>query len=424
MFTPKAAAYFGLCTVLLTLALTFQDWQLAALILPIASVFFLSNLSGLPENVRVILNRNVEPSESFGEEDVRVELHLENRSGARIGNLEIHDVLPANVKPDKGSNSVHVALDANANEKLVYKFPSPPRGHTPVGPLLVRARDPLGLYMVEEKLDPDTVAVLPRPEKVRGTEFRPRHLGPWPGTIPSRSTGHGSEFYSLRAYSSADDPKRINWKATARYGRLVLNETESERVTDVMIVLDTDVAFYESSERELFERGVRAAASMASLLLRQGNRVGLVLQGIERGIVRPGFGKRQERRILYMLAAARPGSSVLPTGYVVSQLARLLLPSRAQVVLVSSLLDSEVAFGIEQLTVDGYSVMVVTPTPTLPADYESQSEKLAFKILMLERENLLLRLERFCTLVQWPEDVPLSSRLRTAKVRRIRQLAR
>src|SRR3989442_1479189 len=169
-----------------------------------------------------------EPVDRGSIEDCPSAYHEVARRRARIGNLEVHDVLPANVKPDKGSNSVHVALDANANEKLVYKFPSPPRGHTPVGPLVVRARDPLGLYMVEEKLDPDTVAVLPRPEKVRGTEFRSRHLGPWPGTIPSRSTGHGSEFYSLRAYSSGDDPKRINWKATARYGRLVLNETESD----------------------------------------------------------------------------------------------------------------------------------------------------------------------------------------------------
>ena len=422
MFTPKAAAYFGLSTILLALALTFQDWQLAALILPIASIFFLSNLWGLPESVRVRFDRIVEPSESFGEDDVRVELRLENRSGARLGNVEVHDVLSENLKPDKGSNMVHLALDPGENEGLVYKFPSPPRGHTPIGPLLVRARDPLGLYMVEEKLASDTVAVLPKPEKVRGTELRPGHLGPWPGTLPSRTTGYGSEFYSLRAYSSGDDPKRINWKATARYRRLVLNETESERVTDVMVVLDTDVAFYESSERELFERGVRAAASMASLLLRQGNRVGLVLQGVERGIVRPAFGKRQERRILYMLAAAKPGGSVLPTGYVVSQLARLLLPSRAQVVLVSPLLDNEVVDWIRQLTVDGYSVMVVTPTPTVPVNYGSEGEKLALKILMLERKNLLLRLERFCTLVQWPENASLSSQLRMAKVRRIRPL--
>jgi hypothetical protein len=91
-------------------------------------------------------------------------------------------------------------------------------------------------------------------------------------------------------------------------------------------------------------------------------------------------------------------------------------------VLVSPLLDNEVVDGIRQLTVDGYSVMVVTPTPTVPVNYGSEGEKLALKILMLERKNLLLRLERFCTLVQWPENASLSSQLRMAKVRRIRPL--
>ena len=423
LFTTKAASYFGLATILLILALSFQDWQLAALILPIATVFFLSNLWGLPERVSLRFDRRVEPAESFGGDDVHVRIDLANQSGARVENIELHDVLPKQIGPLKGSNGGHVSLDNQASESIVYSFPTPSRGHITIGPLLLRARDSLGLYMVEERFPSETVAVLPRPENIRGTELRPGHLGPWPGVITSRTTGQGSEFYSLRAYSSGDDPKRINWKATARQRRLVVNETESERVTDVMVALDTDVAFYEASERDLFERGVRAAASVASLLLRQGNRVGLVLQGVERGIIRPGFGKRQERRILYLLAGAKPGSSDLPTGYVVSQLAKLMLPSGAQVVLVSPLLDSEILNGIGQLTLDGYSVMVVTPSPTPPGVFESENERIAFKIVMLERENLLLRLEKLCTLVQWPEGVPLSTQLRRTRVKRIRPLA-
>jgi len=183
------------------------------------------------------------------------------------------------------------------------------------------------------------------------------------------------------------------------------------------VVLDTDVAFTEESDKVLFERGVKTAASLCSLLLRQGNRVGLVLHGIERGDLRPGFGRRQEKRILYTLAAAKPGGSPLPTGYVVHLLARLMLASRAQIVLVSPLLDVEVVSGISKLVVDGFSVMVVTPTPSLPESFKSESERLAFKILMLERDNLILRLEKVCTVVQWPENVPLSSKLRRARVR-------
>src|SRR5207249_11690940 len=123
---------------------------------------------------------------------------------------------------------------------------------------------------------------------------------------------------------------------------------------DGMIVLDTDVSVYDAAEAELFERGVRAAASMARLLLRQGNRVGMILQGEERGVVSPRFGKRHERNILFLLAAAKPGRALLSTSYVVTLLARLLLPARAQVLIISPLLDSTIVSGVRDLAAAGY----------------------------------------------------------------------
>jgi uncharacterized protein (DUF58 family) len=224
----------------------------------------------------------------------------------------------------------------------------------------------------------------------------------------------------MRGYVSGDDPKRINWKASAKHRRLIINETEAERVTDVMIVLDTDVTFYESAEAELFERGVRAAASLASLLLKQGNRVGMILQGEERGIAAPAFGKRHERNILFLLAAAKPGRAVLPTDYVVALLAKLLLPARAQIVIISSLMDNTIVGGIRGLVTAEYSVLVLSPSPRDPVKFESESEELAYRVLMLERANTLFGLEKICTVSQWPVGVPLSIVL--SKVRRIRPM--
>jgi len=299
--------------------------------------------------------------------------------------------------------------------ELSMECPNPGRGHHRVGPLTVHARDVFGLYLVERRLDPEIMAVMPRPERVRGTALRPRHVGPWSGTIPARTSGAGSEFYSLRGYVSGDDLKRINWKASARTNRLIVNETEAERTTDVMVVLDTDVTFFQSSEKELFERSVRAAASMSSLLLRQGNRVGLILQGEERGIVPPAFGKRQERRILYLLATAKPGRALISTSYVITLLARLMLPARAQLVIISPLLEPDITEGIRELVVAGYSVVVLSPLPMEPTGFQSEPEKLAYRITQLERANVLLSIMKMCTLIQWPPGVPLSKKLQEAK---------
>jgi len=405
---------------LLTVALLLNDLEIGVLILGLASLFFLSNVWGLPDKVDFKLDRKIIPDETFGDEDILVELRIRNLTRAAIGNLEIHEVLDDRIIPEKGTNITPASIGANDEAQVLFEFPSPPRANYQIGPMIVRARDPFGFYLTEKKLGAESLSVMPRPERIRGAQLRPRHVGPWPGVIPSRVLGIGTEFYSLREYVPGDDPKRINWKASARYNQLITNETEAERVTDIMIVLDTDVTFFGPTESELFERGVQAAASMASLLLKQGNRVGLVLQGGERGSIPAGFGKRHERRILYLLAAARPGRATVSTSYVMNLLARRMLPSRAQIVIISPLLDPEIKEGVRKLSAAGYSMLVLSPSPTLPSSFEQKTEEIAFKIIMLERSISLLELGRSSTVVDWPIGVPLSALM--SKVRGPRSL--
>ena len=420
MFTPKAALYFLMTAALLTVALLLNDLEIGVLILGLASLFFLSNVWGLPDKVDFKLDRKIIPDETFGDEDILVELRIRNLTRAAIGNLEIHEVLDDRIIPEKGTNITPASIGANDEAQVLFEFPSPPRANYQIGPMIVRARDPFGFYLTEKKLGAESLSVMPRPERIRGAQLRPRHVGPWPGVIPSRVLGIGTEFYSLREYVPGDDPKRINWKASARYNQLITNETEAERVTDIMIVLDTDVTFFGPTESELFERGVQAAASMASLLLKQGNRVGLVLQGGERGSIPAGFGKRHERRILYLLATARPGRATVSTSYVMNLLARRMLPSRAQIVIISPLLDPEIKEGVRKLSAAGYSMLVLSPSPTLPSSFEQKTEEIAFKIIMLERSITLLELGRSSTVVDWPIGVPLSALM--SKVRGPRSL--
>src|SRR3989440_12763625 len=393
---------------LLILALLLNDLEIGVLILGLASLFFFSNVWGLPEKIDIKLERDIIPDETFGDEDIRIESRLRNLTGGTLGNVEIQEIIDDRIIPEKGANHTSASIGPSEELRLIFEFPSPTRANYEIGPLIARVRDPFGFYLTEIKLGPETLSVMPRPDRLRDTRLRPRHVGPWPGVIPSKILGLGTEFYSMRDYVPGDDPKRINWKASARYNKLVVNETEAERVTDVMIVLDTDVTFFGPTESELFERGIRAAASFTRLLLRQGNRVGLVLQGGERGSIPAGFGSRHERRILYLLAAAKPGRATVSTSYVMNLLARRMLPSRSQIVIISPLLDPEIREGVRQLTVAGYSILVLSPSPTRPLSFRDQIEEIAFKLVMLERSISLLALEKSSTVVDWPSGVPLS----------------
>ena len=422
MFTRKASLYFALAAVVLILGLLLQDWQLASMVLPLASMFFLANFWGLPETIELEISHLVVPADSFGDEDISIQIVISNNTGYQLGNVEVDELLPGEIKLKSGASRVLTRLGARENFALGLEFRSPIRGHYQIGPLVARVQDPFGFYLVEERSEAEILSIMPRPERIRGAQLRPRHLGPWPGTIPARTLGPGTEFYSMRDYVAGDDPKRINWKTSAKHARLIVNEMEAERVTDVMIVLDTDVSYCEAAEAELFERGVRAAASMASLLLRQGNRVGMVLQGEERGAVSPRFGKRHERNILFLLAAAKPGRSLLSTSYVITLLARLMLPAKAQILIISPLLDTTIADGIRQLSTTGYSILVLSPLPMAPARFNSEEEEIAYRMLMLGRSNTLLALEKICTVSQWPAGIPLSAIL--SEVRPTRPIIR
>lgn len=419
MFTTKAILYFSLALVLLTLTLVLNDFQIGLLVLGLASLFFLSNVWGIPELIEVKLERRIVPQETFGDEQITVESTATNLSRSGLGNSEMREVFDDHTSIEKGSDRTNVKISALQTASLNSEFHSPPRGIYNIGPFTFTARDPFGFYLSSKKIPPDTLSVVPRPERLRGVEIRPRHVGPWPGAVPSRILGNGTEFYSLRDYVTGDDPKRINWKASARYASLVINEMEAERVTDVMVVLDTDVSFFGPTGTDLFEQEVKAAASLVRHLLRQGNRVGLVLQGGERGSVPPGFGKRHEKRILYLLAAAKPGKASVSTSYVMNLLAHRMVPSRAQIVVISPLLDPDMKDGVKQLTIAGYSMIVLSPTPTIPAAFPTRTDEIAFKMITLERNITLLALEKTASVIDWPAGIPLSTMI--SRVRRPRQ---
>lgn len=59
------------------------------------------------------------------------------------------------------------------------------------------------------------------------------------GLRASRQFGLGSEFERLREYNTDDEYRRINWKATARRGKPIAAEFETERSQHVICVLDT-----------------------------------------------------------------------------------------------------------------------------------------------------------------------------------------
>ncbi len=158
-----------------------------------------------------------------------------NRRGVRA---EVRDAWPPSLSPTPGRHRTTLA----AGEKVTLTTQLTPsrRGMRVADYVTIRVWGPLGFVARQVSFSvPVSLEVLP--------EFRARQL------IPSRLArlqdiegasmvivrGPGTEFDSLRNYVRGDDPRDIDWRASARSNELVVRTWRPERDRHVVIVLDT-----------------------------------------------------------------------------------------------------------------------------------------------------------------------------------------
>ncbi|MGZ3505643.1 MAG: DUF58 domain-containing protein [Vulcanimicrobiaceae bacterium] len=97
------------------------------------------------------------------------------------------------------------------------------------------------------------------------------------GLRKMRLRGIGSEFESLRDWTSGDAFRSIDWKATARRGRLMVAEYEVERSQNVMLVLDAGrLMTPRLADQRKFDYAITAALSVASIAGLASDKIGLV----------------------------------------------------------------------------------------------------------------------------------------------------
>ncbi len=92
-----------------------------------------------------------------------------------------------------------------------------------------------------------------------------------------RMRGEGTEFESLRDYADGDAFRTVDWKATARRGKLMVMQREVERSQDVMLLVDCGRLMNPRiGEQRKLDYAVTAALSVASIGSLASDRVGVV----------------------------------------------------------------------------------------------------------------------------------------------------
>lgn len=413
MRTPLASGLAATSLALLLFGLTIRSWQVVLLSLPPVIFLALGSLFP-PATPHVVAMRSLSRDWAQAGLDVDVELVVRNE-GPALDLVEIVDVIPRELGVVQGTNHVVVSLERGGSASIAYTVRPAVKGDFHLGLVRVRSLDPLALgtedavAMVDSRL-----VVAPAVEDLRRTRIQPRRTRPWFGQVPSRQIGVGTDFWGIRTYVTGDDVRRINWKASARFDALYSNEYEGERSGDVVIVLDARKEAFVGTETENpIEHGVRAALGIAEHVLASKNRVGLIVQRDVLDWVPPAFGRKQLYRILDHLIHVRPGGEwpFAHTAWVLSR----YFPRDCLVVLVSPLQDATALNAVIGLAARGYEVAIISPSP-LAIEWRLGTQRpeheTAYRILQMERENLISQLRRVAQVADWDPATPLALSLR------------
>lgn len=119
------------------------------------------------------------------------------------------------------------------------------------------------------------------------------------GTRKAKAYGIGTEFESLREYSIGDDYRKINWLATARSQKLIVNSYEQEKNQQIFILLDSSrVMNSEINFIKKLDYAINSAFLLVDFAIKKGDNAGLlVYDDTVTRFIKPGKGLPQIRLI-------------------------------------------------------------------------------------------------------------------------------
>ncbi len=206
----------------------------------------------------------------------------------------LHDRLPRGVAEAGGAAAREGELAAGEELRFRLEITGRERGTWALGPIALRITGALGLLQRTLRFEPaDSITVTPSLAGVRRyrlltLQHRVRDIG----IRAMRRRGGGTSFANLREYRVGDDPRHIDWKATARRHQLITREYTVEQGQTVMIAVDAGRTMTQlAGDLPRFEYALSSALVLADVATSSDDRVGLIVFDDEvRAFVPPATG--------------------------------------------------------------------------------------------------------------------------------------
>lgn len=193
------------------------------------------------------------------------------------------------------------SVDKLASASLSYQVVAPIRGKHEISRLYFRYTSLLGLWVKQVTDDmSDTVKVIPDlTETKQYLESAQRFLLHEGSKIRKQKSAVG-EFSQIRNYVVGDDPRKINWRQTAKLQEIMTNEYEPEHGKYITILIDCGrMMGAELKKGNRLEKALEAALTVTAAALKNGDYVGVLAFSKEiKVFVAPEKGMGQLQRIV------------------------------------------------------------------------------------------------------------------------------
>ena len=394
MWSKKAAAVAG-GAIFLTLAglIRLNYLFISAGLVMLTFVVISSFLDVWMPNVRI--RRETTSDNIFEDGTMSVKFIIKN-TGLGIGFVEIYDSLPPQARIIKGSNYTLLYMKPWQEVSFEYSLKLPLRGHYHLGPVKMRVKDAFDLFY-NERLEESihSFSVFPQVEVLEEQVITSRSPKLLSGAMPLNVIGTGTEFYSLREFVPGDSLRSVNWKALAKKGKMMVNETVREDVMDVILLVDArEVSAVGGGRDTPLEMSCRAAATYAKQLLDERNNVALMVYGDSIDRVDLDRGEHHLFKILTALSSAKPEGN-LKLELVMKDLLPHI-PSGSPIILFSSLDDDHtIAEAFTSTISRGFTITTISPSSL---DFEERMKRIPVEPLLMakiERDNLISELRSF-----------------------------
>lgn len=255
-FLPQLLSIVILLFAIFLLLVFFEIWQL----------FRFDGISAK----RIIAERL-----SNGDENP-ISIDIQNNFAQNVA-LKIVDEIPHQFQ----RRDIEWAVDLATNEKQTFQYSLRPvkRGTYSFGATNIFCSMLLGLVERRFRFDDEKlIPVYPSYLQMRKYEIvaisnNLKELG----IKKVRRLGSSLEFEQIKDYVSGDDPRNLNWKASARANNLMVNQYQDERSQQVYSLVDKGrLMKMPFKEMTLLDYSINATLVISNIAIRKGDKAGFI----------------------------------------------------------------------------------------------------------------------------------------------------